>query len=33
MNTELTTSEKLFSTDTLEQFETINKLELELDAL
>ncbi len=32
MNTELTTSEKLFSTDTLEQFETINKLELNLDA-
>ena len=32
MNTELTTSEKLFSTDTLEQFETINKLELDLDA-
>ena len=32
MNTEITTYEKLFDIDTLEQFETINKLELDLDA-
>ena len=32
MNTEITTYEKLFDVDTISQFETINKLELDLDS-